>query len=283
MEQIVVTDNKKIEESTIKSALTPLGPDQPRYLSDPSMAVVNRTNDEIVTLINQEIMVFAPGADQYRLDRQARIPAASDSKQMSAVMAAGREYILVAFGNAQVSLVDSMSLEVIANFRPESGDPPTQVVFDESTGHFMVLYRNGRLWELDPSDAKEMRLANVGHQGSISGFTIGPDGRHSICHSLDQVSFSKPSAQPTFVPKSTFITNLFRYVVNPIYLICPKPSEFYHLVTHLATNNNTSEADSVDFRDSDPVRNPWSPLWSGLRFMACMLFISCVYFSRTDC
>jgi hypothetical protein len=82
---------------------------------------------------------------------------------------------------------------------------------------------------------------------------------------------------------SDLLKNVYRWVVRPLYLICPKPSEFYRLVEHLSTNSDTASDATLDMRDRPVRSDPWSPLWSGLGFMLVTLCFSCWYFYRLDC
>jgi len=75
---------------------------------------------------------------------------------------------------------------------------------------------------------------------------------------------------------------IYRMVVRPLYRIWPKPGEFYKVVTYLSSSGSSATNRAVDLRQQPKYQNPFAPLTSGLAFMAVMLLISCVYFSRKD-
>lgn len=76
--------------------------------------------------------------------------------------------------------------------------------------------------------------------------------------------------------------NAYRYVIKPLYFAFPKPGEFYKVVTYLSGSADAERNPDVDLTILNPSPNPWSPLTSGLAFMAVMLGLSCLTFSRTD-
>ena len=75
---------------------------------------------------------------------------------------------------------------------------------------------------------------------------------------------------------------MYRMVVRPLYWLWPKPGEFYKVVTYLSSTGSGETNRAVDLRLQPKYQNPFGPLTSGLAFMAVMLLISCVYFSRKD-
>ena len=74
----------------------------------------------------------------------------------------------------------------------------------------------------------------------------------------------------------------WRYGIQPLYSVFPKPGEFYKVVTHLSSSNDSQTNRDVDLTLQDVEPNPWSPLVSGLAFMGVMLGLACLVFARTD-
>jgi hypothetical protein len=83
-------------------------------------------------------------------------------------------------------------------------------------------------------------------------------------------------------PAGDPIANAYRYVAKPIYTVCPKPSEFYKVVTHLSSTGNTKRNADLDLTRTEKKANPFAPLWSGLGFMAVMLVLACTIFHFKD-
>ena len=88
-------------------------------------------------------------------------------------------------------------------------------------------------------------------------------------------------------PSSDLIQSLYRYAIRPAYTLCPKPSEFYKVVSYLASSSDTSANEEVDLREAEergnaPSESPWAPLTSGVIFMLVMLAAGCTVFQTRD-
>jgi hypothetical protein len=73
-----------------------------------------------------------------------------------------------------------------------------------------------------------------------------------------------------------------RWFVRPVYRVCPKPGEFYKLVNYLSSTSDTRYNPDVDLNEVLEFEDPWSPLTTGLVFMAFCLALACWIFQRTD-
>jgi hypothetical protein len=205
---------------------------------------------------------------------------------MSASVTLAYPYALVAFGNAKVVLVDVETMQMVNAYRPETQDPPIAICGKPDGSAFYTLFRNGRVWTVDTDQPDSMKLAPLSYQGSISGIDIDAQGHMSLCHSIDRVVINDTSDGKTiasYYAAGDFLKNAYRYVVKPLYLVCPKPSEFYKLVAYLSTARSADVNYDIDMRDTDVNRDPWSPLWSGIGFMLVTLSLAALYFSRSDC
>ena len=75
----------------------------------------------------------------------------------------------------------------------------------------------------------------------------------------------------------------YRYLLKPVYVVFPKPSEFYTVVSYLSTSRNGADNSDVDLIGSKTVvTDPMAPLWTGLGFMFSMLALSCLVFHYKD-
>ena len=99
---------------------------------------------------------------------------------------------------------------------------------------------------------------------------------------LTQYNLQTGESQQQFVPGGGWLEKTYRYFLVPFYRICPKPGEFYKLVTHLSTAGDSEQNKDVDLRNSVERTNPWSPLWSGLAFMVALLVLACLIFQFKD-
>ena len=164
----------------------------------------------------------------------------------------------------------------------------SEVVASDDGRWFGVVYRNGQLWMLDTESPEQMFRPAVTGQGGVSGVAFDGD-MIWVCDRTDRMSQYTLGAfdeQTTYAPPCGIFSTPFvfgyRYLIKPFYKICPKPGEFYKLVTHLSNSKDTKTNQEVDLRMSVTDRDPWSPFWSGVGFMCLMLVLSCLMFHYSD-
>jgi ABC-type transport system involved in multi-copper enzyme maturation permease subunit len=264
--------------------LEDLGPDQRVDLRFASRVAYNKVRNEFAMLSGGVLYVYGEQGGQYKLARQIEIDSGSDRKSIMAHVAYGKDHLALAFGNANVLILDAETLKQVGRFQPESRSPPIILRADPESAKVAVLFRNGRLWKWEPNNPGELKLETTPAQRSISGLSMN-SGVITICHNIDRVSTLDANGRltETRTPSGDFFMNLYRYALKPMYLVFPKPGEFYRLVDYLSSSRNTKYDANVDLTEVDDYKNPWSPLWSGLGFMAFMLGLSSIYFSRLDC
>jgi len=75
---------------------------------------------------------------------------------------------------------------------------------------------------------------------------------------------------------------VYRYALNPLYRLFPKPGEFYKVTRYLSSTNSVENKQSDDMIGRQITPDPLSPLWSGVGFMVLMLTVSCGVFHFKD-
>jgi hypothetical protein len=150
-----------------------------------------------------------------------------------------------------------------------------------------VLLHDRTLWVYDAGE-ESLNLAAVDGQGDISGIAFGGNDRLLVG---DRVSRVSEYELPTFAlvrrveAEPDWMESLYRYVVQPLYTIFPKPSEIGDVTAYLISDQKTMRP--VESRDGDLRKRQfkldiWSPIWSNLAFLAVVLTLGCVYTARKD-
>jgi ABC-type transport system involved in multi-copper enzyme maturation permease subunit len=223
------------------------------------------------------------------MNLHAKLPLAIGfDKGMSSRLSFGGNTIMVAFGNGKVITVDAESLTEKNEYQPEKRSAIETVTCTEDGRYFGALYRNGNLWLLDTQSDASMSKASVTGQGDVCGVAFSGAGTASklwVTENTDRVAgynLSDNSMIDRHIPPGGMVEKAYRYGIRPFYKICPKPSEFYKVVTHLSSSGDTEANEDVDMNKTSQSSDPWSPLWSGLIFMFGMLFLGCVIFHFKD-
>ena len=272
------------EESPAVNLFNPIGPSQPAFVREVDHVDYSFVRDEFVIYQRGTIKVFEAEGDQYR-ERSSLQLDLNFSKSMTALVAYPGSTIVVAFGNGKVITVDAAKLEEQDEYQPESRSATIQVGASTSGRYFGVLYRNGNLWLLDTASGQQIIKAKIKGQGSVCSFAFSSEDQLWVASDTDQVAkydLSNNSALARYAPAGGLVEKIYRYGVRPIYRICPKPGEFYKVVTHLSSSGDTESNADVDLNRTDESTDPWSPLWSGLGFMFLMLTFGCIVFHFRD-
>ncbi len=270
--------------SSGKEFFESVGPSDPVDIRSRDNVAVNRQNGDIAVYDRGEITIFQRKGETYQ--KHASLELNMDfNKRMSCVLEYQGNTIVLAFGNGQVITVDGERLVEVNGYQPETRSAIDSVTGSPDGNWFALLYRNKKLWILDRKNDATMQRADVRGQGGISTVAFDSDNQLWVADRTDRLTQYDPATgkiEQQFVPGGDWLENTYRYFLAPFYRICPKPGEFYKLVTHLSTAGDTTQNKDVDLRKSAERANPWSPLWSGLTFMLVMLFLACLIFQTRD-
>lgn len=258
-------------------------------LRNKSSISYNRQLDEFAIYDAGFIKVFGLNDGSYYLKAELALELSFD-KKMTAMIAYSGKTIAVAFGNGKVISVNAETMVEENEFQLESRSAIRQIDGSPDGQYIGVLFRNGNLWMLDLEGGQEMRKVNFFGVKGISTFDLIEDGQVWIGEDIESATLcdlDQGTVVKTLNPSSDLIQSLYRYAIRPAYTICPKPSEFYKVVSHLASSSDTSANENIDLREAErrgnsPGESPWAPLTSGLVFMFVMLAAGCLVFQAKD-
>lgn len=260
-----------------------VGPDIPFDFSLPASIKQNPVSGELVVYSQGTLEVITKNSNG-RYERVGKNSVTLPGpKELSAKVAFAGNWIIVGRGNGVVYRIQRDTMEVLNSFEPESNAAIVDVSISPDGRWFGAVYGNGNFWLGDnQASSPEVVLAEVKGQGGISTATFADAESLWIADRINRVrrySIDGLALEETRTPAEGVLGILYRYVLVPVYIVCPKPGEFYRLVSYLTAEEATDE--SVERRDSE-TRNPWEPLWNGLIFIAVMLLIGCLCIERQD-
>ncbi len=279
-------DTAKKDTAKNKDPFVSLGPKTKKNINNHKLADLNWSNSEIATYNRGNLSVFRFNSqtNQYQLHRSVTVDTGSNPG-MSCRVAYQGNTILVVLGNGQIISFQGDTLKEQKGYLPESRVVAQSVTASRDGRWFAVCYRDETLWLLDTQNDQQMTKPNITGQGTISLANFNEQGQMLVADRTDRVTaydLDGLSKHKTWSPGGDTMDKIWRWGVRPLYTVFPKPGEFYRVVTHLSNANDTSENRDVDLEFTSDTENPWSPLFSGLNFMAIMLFLSCLWFWRTD-
>jgi hypothetical protein len=85
-------------------------------------------------------------------------------------------------------------------------------------------------------------------------------------------------------PTLSLFERVYRFIINPLYRLFPKPGELSNTNLYLLTESSSvaTSSEQRDLRVPRPTIDPWSPLWSSGIFAAVLLALGCVTISRQE-
>ena len=267
----------------LKRYYVEVSPDEKISVDARGQAAINGQSDDIAIYGEGNLHVLKFDGEKYTKGINAEIESDIDPS-MSCLIEFQGDKIVLALGNGDIILVDSTTLKETGRYRAESNYAVESIAGTPDGHQFFLQTGNQRLWMLD-AEAGKLSRAPVTGQGDISAVSVNPNGQLAVADRTNRLThYELPSFKviDTKTPSEEIIEKMYRLVVRPLYRLWPKPGEFYKVVTYLSSSGSSETNRAVDLRQQPKYQNPFAPLTSGLAFMAVMLLISCVYFSRKD-
>ena len=261
-----------------------VGPDSPVAIRTANHVDYCHERDEFAVYRRGTIRIYKPNGEEFEQYASLKLDLSFDEGMTSRIAYQGG-LIVIAFGNGKVITVDAESLEEKNEYQPENRTGIWNVWGSRSGRYFGIHYRNGNLWLLDTETESELKKAEIVGQGAVASFAFDNDDHMWVCDNSDRASeYDLVSGEMNVrhSPPGGWVERVYRYGLKPFYTICPKPGEFYKVVSHLSSAGDSEENADVDMNKTFESSDPWGPLWSGLLFMFIMLFMGCLIFRSKD-
>lgn len=193
---------------------------------------------------------------------------------------------LLAHQDGTVTVVESATLSTRKSLTAFKEHRPKQVSASPDGRFFAVLFHHRKLWLYDRQAGTPI-ATGIPSQGDITAVAFAPSGQLLIGDRFGRVS---SYASDTFEREARYegtldaIEKVFRYGIDPLYTVSPKPAEMDNWLTYLISGEQTMTnplAGNVE-EQTPIVLDLWTPIWSNFAFIAVVLGGTCVYLSRKD-
>lgn len=209
-------------------------------------------------------------------------------EKKSALLALTAEHLVFAHESGRVSLHDRGSLDEVATFEPFTDEHPQQAAASPNGRWLAVLSEDRNAWVYDVREQVD-RSDSVPGQGDLHAIAFDDQNQLIVA---DRTSRVRVLASETMQIKRELAPPLdiaeisYRYLIQPLYFLLPKPGELNQVVNHLLTQSDSElESDQSDrdpFSDSSENVDLWAPFWSNLAFLVTILGYACWHVSRRD-
>ncbi len=263
------------------------GPDEREVVSDRERVTTDPVSGDLFVLRRNELsrFVWNDGDRKYQRSGKRELSGGSSARGMAGWVVAGPGVVAAAWGTGQITLVDPATLEETGSFWPDRSTAIDGLELGSDGRWLVVRFRGGKTLVLDCRGDRTVRPLPGNLAGPVETVSFDGPGGLIVCHATNRVSrldLESGRSENLASPRGNWLHNLHRLIINPFYQLAPKPGEFYKLVTHLSATGNAAVEKEADLTRIEYQPSPWSPLWSGLSFMAVMLTISAWLFNRGD-
>ncbi len=254
----------------------------PMRLSGPFTAAVDSQTGAIAIFYREELARYERSDNgTYKQTVKQPFP---DSE--AAILALSGKTLLLGLADGRVLVLDAASLESKREFLPAPGVPPRFIEASPDGRYFAVLLHDRTLHLYDAQN-DQLFQPDVPGQKEISAAVFSAPDRLLVADRLTRVSeYRLPGLElerRVEMPMD-WLETTYRYLLEPLYTVLPKPSEISNLVTYLISDSRTLSPGMFesDLRARRIQLALWGPLLSNLAFLAVMLTAGCWYVSRKD-
>ncbi|MEZ6042784.1 MAG: ABC transporter permease subunit [Planctomycetaceae bacterium] len=260
----------------------------PRWTANAS-ACLDATTGQILILDEGTVHTFVSNEEgKYDIG-----PTREILKDASGLIACTGNVAMAAFSDGTIHLLDSLSLETIAESKlPDDGLP--LVVTSDRIGRTMALLSHDGHVVLADVEQKTLMDWKSNWNGRVSaiafdnsGHLLTSDGRKTVMvwDGTQQLTDQTKSGHPGW----TF--PVFDYVVNPLHSILPRPSDMDNAVRYLITGERSAVIDAnndgpanahQDLRKDRIKLDVWRPIATNAVFICVVLAFGCVYLKYYD-
>lgn len=258
-----------------------LGPSPVPNWAPPAAASIDETDDTLAIYARGNVVIAKLGDDKnYEVAVETSLEGEPKQTGRLDITKAG---VLVGRANGKIQWLDRATLKEIESFTPEGKNQTRSIDASPDGRYFSVLFHHGKLWIFD-TQSKKLALASVLGQGDISVATWTSRGTLLVADRTSRVSeydIAKNKLVERYSPPLEMMEWSYRYVLTPVYLLCPKPGEFYKTVQYLLTEQETTAQGESDENAQEQL-HPWRPVTSSALFMLAILAVGCVYIHRQE-
>ena len=272
---------KKPEQGQFVPVYEPVPKWQP-----PFDAMPDSDGDRVAVVSGAKLIVLTRNVESGESGEYEVTSETDRDSEEPALVAINADHVLVARNDGAIELRDVETLEVQKELKPSWESKPKQIYLSSDGSYGAVLFHNRKLWMMDVGAQDSLKVRARG-QGDISAVLFTGENTLWASDRFGRVTaYSLPDFSRTddYTPSAETLELVYRYGIDPIYTIFPKPGQLDNLVRYIITGDDTQAVNSnqMDLRQERAALDVWQPIWSNLAFMACMLGLSCYRVWRKD-
>ncbi len=251
----------------------------------PFDAAATTTNDHLIFYSQGKLQTLR-ALDANRLQVEGDSLEVSSDEELLSLIAANDEFVVIASDKSVPKVYRWKTWEQAAVLDSIGEITPRQLKASPDGKAFALLTSEGHLWLIDGVSLRASKFPTP-YQGRISAFCLDRQGSVWIGHSVNQVDAYRLDGSATSArirPSQGTLATIYRWVIQPIYTVNPKPSSLDETITYVLRKDDTLSflLDTSDLNRAAIKLDPWTPIWSNGLFIVVMLGLGCLLLYRQD-
>lgn len=207
-------------------------------------------------------------------------------KSVIGLIAAGTTKGVVVRENEVPKVFDLAKPETQIEATAVKPEIPRQIWCLGNSNRFAILFQDGRVGVLD-AETLQYSEPNLTGQRNATAISVTGDGALWVAYGARFVTkwdlATNAVVESRANPRST-IQMIYDFVINPIYIVNPKPAALDETIQYLLQGSETIglSMDITDVEQSRAKIDPWTPLWTNALFVTVILGIACIYLVRHE-
>lgn len=255
-------------------------------------AAMHEASGNLLMFGNGKLVHLAPSDD----DKYAIVARREFDTEQSGVVALTGEAALLALADGRILAMNPQSLETLDEFQLPDGVLPRMCAAAPDGSSMAVLTHEETVVVLDTSKGK-LALWTAAETPVCSAVAYDADGKllvadgrlavHQYASGTDSASCEQRWSQQT-----SWVYQLYDYVINPLWTILPKPSQLDEFVSYVMSGEKTVLVNErrgapgfinrESLQQERMVFDPVQVIRDNTVFVVVMLLIGCIYISRSD-
>lgn len=257
------------------------------YLADNTSASVLADGNGLVIFSSGKLDVLRPGEGKLVIEQSTTLSEAGiegDGTEASLVQM-NSNFCVLARDGRPVTVLNAL-LEPLGEVALPGSLKARQLAWIPGTDQISIVTHTGELLKLD-CQSRQLTPLDIPYGGSLTSIHW-VDGQRAwvgvIPNRAYLINVTEQKVEQSCAPRSTTFEMIYSWIINPLYLVNPKPSALDNTMTYLLSGEKTMTTQLVtrDLEAAQVELQVWQPILSNLAFVIVIIGASCIYVARKE-
>ncbi len=257
------------------------------YLADNTSASVLAEGNGLVIFSSGKLDVLRPGEEKLVVEHSNTLSDAGiegDGTEASLVQM-NSNFCVLARDGRPVTLLNA-ELELLGEVALPGSMKARQLAWIPGTDQISIVTHTGELLKLD-CQSRQLTPLDIPYAGSLTSIQW-VDGQRAWVGAMPNraylINVTERKVEQSCAPRSTTFEMIYSWIINPLYLVNPKPSALDNTMAYLLSGEKTMTTQLVtrDLEAAQVELQVWQPIFSNLAFVIVIIGASCIYVARKE-